>query len=154
MEQLANPGYVRPASPNPQGSPYHRQRDWGPVVTKLVDTGYPMAAAGPVRYRPVWSGDMVIGFLWASEEENALGYVARREARAAGNRARGWWIKEAAELARHGLSATEALRVRVGLSEDAKGGRLDEADEERIARSTQELKEISYGPWPPEGQGG
>lgn len=118
-------------------------RDWGPFVTKRVDTGYRVLARGEVLYRPVRMEGTIIGFLWASDAENARGYEPRPAAGPAAWRAESWWIDQAAEVAARGLTPVGALRERIGMPEDPVGGRLDSSDDELIIASTRDLRQIA-----------
>src|SRR5690625_2076186 len=87
----------------------------------------------------------VIGYLWASDSENARGYVPRPAAGAPAWRAEQWWIRHAVDAADRSLSPTQALRARIGLPEAPVGGRLDPEDEENTAVGRKGLERIAQG---------
>ncbi|WP_017613721.1 hypothetical protein [Nocardiopsis salina] len=148
LDQLLNPG-LEPEEDDLTKllqDPVHLYgRDWGPFVTKKVDTGYRILASGEVTYLPVRLGETVIGYLWASDAENARDYVPRPAAGAPAWRARRWWIRQAVDAAGRGLSPAQALRERIGLPEDPVGGRLDPTDKESIAAGRKGLEQIAQG---------
>ncbi|WP_239647094.1 DUF6177 family protein [Nocardiopsis salina] len=88
-------------------------REWGVFVATEVDAGYKIRADGEIIYRPVRKNEMIIGYLWASNSENARGYVPRPAAGAPAWQAEGWWIDQVAEAAGRGMTPVEALRERI-----------------------------------------
>lgn len=146
LDRILNPGYEPEKdtiSERVHDFLTSRGRDRGPFVTKRVDTGYRILARGEVLYRPVRMEGTLIGFLWASDAENARGYEPRPVAGPSAWRAESWWIDQAAEAAARGLTPAGALRERIGMPEDPVGGRLDSSDDELIAASTRELRQIA-----------
>ncbi|WP_017609807.1 hypothetical protein [Nocardiopsis xinjiangensis] len=120
-------------------------RDWGPLIMEKVETGYRIVAQSEITYLPVRLGGTVIGYLWASDNENARWYIPRPAAGPPAWRAERWWMRQAVDAAGRDLSPTQALRERIGLPEDPVGGRIDPADQERTAPSPDTLERIAQG---------
>lgn len=148
LDQLLNPG-IEPVEDDLtkllQDPEHLYGRDWGPLIMEKVETGYRIGTRSEITYLPVRLGETVIGYLWASDNENARGYVPRPAAGPPAWRAERWWIRQAVDAAGRALSPTQALRDRIGLPEDPVGGRLEPADEERTAAGRRGLEQIAQG---------
>lgn len=79
---------------------------------------YVLGAKGPVRYAVVTNMEGILGALFASDEEGAVGYVLRREQGPDAGNSSIFWIKLRRSLKERGFSPTQAL------AEMARHGRL------------------------------
>ncbi|GAA4234958.1 hypothetical protein GCM10022254_41070 [Actinomadura meridiana] len=70
----------------------------------------PQETAAPVRYLPVTVQGAVVGYLWASLDGLAAGYVNREPAGVAGEVAAGLWKMRLCDAHREGVPSLEALR--------------------------------------------
>ncbi|MES0836742.1 hypothetical protein [Nocardiopsis tropica] len=111
----------------------------------LVGRSYVPTTAGPVLYLPVHRDDRLIGYLWASETEEASDFQPLLPPDTAGNAARGWWTMEHVRLRGEGLTALEALRSCAGRVDDPHGGRVDADAPESRAPSLEELRALARG---------
>ncbi|ASU59012.1 MULTISPECIES: hypothetical protein [Nocardiopsis] len=111
----------------------------------LVGRSYAPTTAGPVLYLPVHRDGVLIGYLWASETEEAGDFQPLLPPDAAGNAARGWWTMEHVRLRGEGLTALEALRSCAGRVDDPQGGRVDADAPESRAESLEELRALARG---------
>jgi hypothetical protein len=80
--------------------------------------GYRRSADGEVQYVPVHGEHGVLGYLWASDAENAASFEPRDDADEAGYEAGLLWLERLGSAYGHGLSPSQALAELAGLSED------------------------------------
>lgn len=87
---------------------------------------YAPTTGGPVRYAPAVSGDgIVLGYVWASEAEDAAGFVERAAAGTVNaTNAAAVWRRRLARAHDRGLPALRALREWIG--EDPAAGHTPE----------------------------
>ncbi|MEU8345924.1 hypothetical protein AB0C74_29850 [Spirillospora sp. NPDC048832] len=115
LHQVVAPGYPPPEGPSVQdgrfedGTPVDRSQGFGPLVSVMPPT-YPELTAAAVRYLPVTLDGTVVGFVWASVDGRAAGYMARVPAGTAGEVAAGLWKLRLSEAHREGVPSLEALR--------------------------------------------
>ncbi|GAA1763743.1 hypothetical protein [Streptomonospora arabica] len=149
LRRLANPGHteapVPPAPPEPEyfpdGTPVDRSKGWGPLSPFRTDSpGYTMATDSAVRYVPAYRGDLLLGYLWVAESDDAAGFVPRVKARVDGHRAESRWISRMKEAESNGLSPFGMLRSWVGAEEDPNAGSIPADAEEQRAPNLGELK--------------
>ncbi|MUL43265.1 hypothetical protein FZ103_19190 [Streptomonospora sp. PA3] len=149
LRQLANPDHseppVPPAPPEPEffpdGTPTDRSKGWGPLGPFTTNgPGYKMATDSAVRYLPAYRGDVLLGYLWVAETDDAAGFVPRAKARADGHRAERRWIDRMREAESQGLPPSEMLRSWIGAEEDPKAGRLPSDAAEQRAESLDDLR--------------
>ncbi|MDT0328538.1 hypothetical protein [Nocardiopsis lambiniae] len=113
------------------------------LAPELVGRSYAPVAGGPVLYVPVQRDGGLIGYLWASETEEAGDFQPLLPPDVAGNIARGWWTMEHVRLRGEGLTALEALRSCAGRVDDPRGGRVDADTPESRAASLEELRALA-----------
>ena len=109
----------------------------------LVGRTYTSVTDGPVLYVPVTMGYVLIGYLWASEADDAADFQPLLPPDIEANIARGWWIMEHVRLHGEGLTPLEALRSCVGTVDDRHGGRVDADATESRAESLAKLRDIA-----------
>jgi hypothetical protein len=115
LHQVVAPGFPAPAGPSvqdgtfPDGTPADRAQGFGPLISALPAT-YPEETAAPVRYLPVTLQGTVVGYLWASVDGQAAGYMNRELAGVAGEVAAGLWKTRLSDAHREGVPSLEALR--------------------------------------------
>lgn len=150
LYEMTNPGSEPPpkiAGPEgflPDGTPLDRSKGWGDLSPfTLEKPGYSFLTDSAVRYLPVTKNGVVLGFLWASEIEDAADYQRRIPAGADGFRAGGLWVSRLDQCKQEGLPPLEALRRWVGEPEHPEYGGIAEDVEEREAPSLEALKEIA-----------
>lgn len=108
-------------APEPGRQPA-RLRHPGPsdeaLAPALVCRSYTPVTDGPVLYAPVTRGNALIGYLWASEADDASDFQPLLPPDVEANVARGWWTMEHVRLRGEGLTPLEALRSCVGTVDD------------------------------------
>ena len=115
LHQVVVPGHPAPAGPSVQdgrfedGTPADRSQGFGPLFSVLPPT-YPEQTAAPVRYLPVTLHGSVVGYVWASTDGAAAGYLNREPAGTAGEVAAGLWKLRLSDAHREGVPSLEALR--------------------------------------------
>jgi hypothetical protein len=115
LHQVVAPGYPVPAGPSVQdgrfedGTPADRSQGFGPLAGVLPPT-YPEQTSAPVRYLPVTLEGTVVGYVWASLDGGAAGYLNREPAGTAGEVAAGLWKLRLSDAHREGVPSLEALR--------------------------------------------
>jgi hypothetical protein len=150
LYEVANPGsesppeVAGPAGVFPDGTPLDRSKGWGDLSPFTLERpGYAFQTDTAVRYLPVTKGGTVLGYLWASETEDAADYQRRVPAGADGFRAGGLWISRLDRCKQEGLPPLEALRRWVGAPEDAQAGGIAADAQEQEAPSLDALKAIA-----------
>lgn len=148
LKEIANPGHVEPPLDEdeffPDGTPMDRSQGWedlSPFTLELA--AYEVLADGAIRYLPVTLGRKLLGYLWASDAENAAYFVERTAAGLDATLAMGPWIWRLREAKEEGLSPLQALRRWVGEPEDPDGGGIAADAKEREASSLQALEELA-----------
>lgn len=148
LEELANPGLVEPPFDDdeffPDGTPMNRSKGWGdlsPFTLKLA--AYRVQAEGAIRYLPVTRGRELLGYLWASDKENAAFFVKQTAAGIDATYAIGLWLSRLREAKQNGLSPLQALRRWVGEPEDSVGGCIAADAEEGEMSSVDALEELA-----------
>jgi hypothetical protein len=118
-------------------------RRWDSELSPIPGSrsSYSFLTGAPVLYRPVTRGGQVLGYLWASDSDNAADFVTRLDAGADGTYAKGRWIARLSEAYQKGLRPSEALRHWEGAPVDPVGGGV--VAEEHMAPSLQALKEVA-----------
>ncbi|MFG2017232.1 hypothetical protein [Actinomadura geliboluensis] len=115
LHQIVAPGHPAPEGPSVQdgrfedGTPADRSKGFGPLFSVLPPT-YPELTAAPVRYLPVTLDGTVVGFVWASVDGRAAGYLRREPAGTAGEVAAGLWKLRLSDAHREGVPSLQALR--------------------------------------------
>ncbi|MEV0775760.1 hypothetical protein ACIBLA_33585 [Streptomyces sp. NPDC050433] len=88
----------------------------------LEQTEYRSRTETAVHCYPVSLGGQVIGYLWASDTEDAADFWPRRGMGAVGFDAGGPWRKRLKEARDAGFTAWEAVQLWLGEPEDPRGG--------------------------------
>lgn len=94
---------------------------------KPVPDGVPRYAAtatGPVDVHVVRNDERVLGYLWASDVDDAADFVRRLEAGDSGGNAAVYWVKQLLETKRRGVAPTEALDLLAHELDGGQSGRL------------------------------
>ncbi|GAA3969156.1 hypothetical protein GCM10023085_59350 [Actinomadura viridis] len=112
--------------------------------------GYDGRTRLPVVRLPVMSGDRHLGYLWASVDDRAAGFLRRKEFREAFEPLLVWGerLQEAYE---EGLGAREAIRRWAGRPEDAVAGGVPADAAERVEAGLEDLYRLAdpdYEPSP------
>lgn len=149
LNELANPGHVEPPLDSdflPDGTPMDRSQGWEDLSPFSLDSSgyYPFLTESAVRYLPVTRRGEVLGYLWASETDDAAEYVERWAADADGFHAGGLWRSRLNQAKKEGMTPLEALRRWVGQPEDPEGGGIAADAMERGAQ-LQALQELADG---------
>jgi hypothetical protein len=105
--------------------------------------GYRSSTDTPVSYRPVTRGSEVLGYLWASNSDDAASYLRRAAAGADGLRAGALWRARLAEAKSEGLTPAQALRRWVGLPGYLEFGGIAADADESEAPSLAALRQIA-----------
>jgi hypothetical protein len=71
---------------------------------------WPWTTDGPVRYVAVHHGDLLLGYLWAAEDDQAAGFVPAASAGDAGDNAGVAWVGLLREAKASGLRPLDTLR--------------------------------------------
>ncbi len=113
--------------------PTGRPGDFGPLGPwTLEQTTYLACTDTGVRSLPVVLQGHVIGYLWASETEEAANYVGRGGTGAVGFDAGGPWHRRLEEAWNAGFSAWEAVQLWVGEPEDPVAGAIPDDAEDLV----------------------
>jgi hypothetical protein len=96
----------------------------------------------PVRLRRVLRRGAVMGYLWASETDDAAGFVARARAGDDGLNVSVAWVERLRSARAQGLGPLQALRRWVDAAEDPHAGRVDGA-EYSVGRLDELVREAS-----------
>ncbi|MEU8123216.1 hypothetical protein AB0C21_31270 [Spirillospora sp. NPDC049024] len=148
LHQVVAPGYPVPEGPSVQdgrfedGTPADRSQGFGPLFSVLPPT-YPDQAAGPVRYLPVVLQGTVVGYVWASVDGQAAGYLGREQAGTAGEVAAGLWRMRLSDAYQDGTSSLEALRRCALAPEDRLSGAVDRDVPEQELPGLDALRELA-----------
>ncbi|WP_051177979.1 hypothetical protein [Nocardia concava] len=112
----------------------------------------------PVFYFPVTLGDVLVGYLWGSQNGNSAGFFTKMDFGADRVKSAVYWNDRLEESYRMGLTAAEAIRYWVGRPEDPRFGGIVGDAEMGEARTIQELAlrlnpdhPIGDGPWVQDG---
>lgn len=109
------PGMRRPVWEDPRFEPVASR----PRYDRMTD--------GEVLYLPVrgWQDD-VLGFLWASVDGRAAGFVPRAAAGSAGLNAKAVWINRLLDARASGVTSVDALHQWIGEPGDDRSGLVPE----------------------------
>ncbi|MEU6580760.1 hypothetical protein [Nocardia sp. NPDC046763] len=112
----------------------------------------------PVFYLPVTLGDVLVGYLWGSQNGSSAGFFASFELGVNRVKTIVYWNDRLEETYRMGLTPIEAVRYWLGKPADPQFGGIAGDAEQREARTIQELalqlnpdKPIGEGPWVQDG---
>jgi hypothetical protein len=148
LYELTEPGVPAPQGPLvqdgrfPDGTPADRARGQGPPFSVLPAT-YPEGAAGPVRYLTVARRHTVLGYVWASEDGLAAGYVRRAAAGSAGEIAAGLWRLWLSRSFQARLSSLDAMRRCMAVPADEVAGFIGPGAEEMALPSLDALRDLA-----------
>lgn len=148
LHQVVAPGYPVPEGPSVQdgvfedGTPADRSQGFGPLFSALPST-YPQQTAGPVRYLPVTLEGTVVGYVWASADGQAAGYVNREPAGTAGEVAAGLWKMRLSDSQQEGVPSLEALRRCALAPEDRLSGVIGQGAPEQELPGLDALRELA-----------
>ena len=105
---------------------------------------YGHTASGPVRYVVIANQDGVIGYLWASDPDDAAGYEFRRSAGDVAANAGVPWYQRLREAKARGLSPSQALAELAAQPGDPVTGRIVPGSE-GAAPGLSAIKELAAG---------
>lgn len=148
LHEVVAPGFPAPAGPAiqdgkfPDGTPVDRSHGFGPLISTLPPT-YPEETAAPVRYLPVTVQGTVVGYLWASVDGQAAGYLNREPAGTAGEVAAGLWKLRLSDAHRKGVPSLDALRRCALAPEDRLSGIIGRDAQERELPGLDALRELA-----------
>ncbi|MFD4261655.1 hypothetical protein ACFWR9_29515 [Streptomyces sp. NPDC058534] len=124
--------------------PTGRPGDFGPLGPWTLElTNYLACTDTAVRCLPVVLRGLVIGYLWASESEDAAGYVGRAGTGAVGFDAGGRWRRRLKEARDAGFSAWEAVQLWVGEPEDSVGGAIPDDAQDLILPNSEAARGLA-----------
>lgn len=142
LEEMANPGHMEQDDEEYDEATRERSEGWDSLSPlTLRRPGYRFLSENPVRYLPVTRDGRLLGYLWASDTEDAADFVKRTAAGANGTHAQGRWIARLRQAKDLGLTPLQALHHWTS-DEDPVAGRIPPGAEERIAANVQELEEL------------
>lgn len=101
------------------------QEDMDFVVNDVVIRYRPMAS-GSIDYRAVRSEGQLLGFLWASDSEDAANFAENLSAGDQGRNAGVYWYQQLRQMKRDGHSPSHALSVLAESPGDSDFGRVEE----------------------------
>jgi hypothetical protein len=99
-----------------------------------------------IRYLPVVRGEDLLGYVWASEANDAVGYQPHLGAGPDGANARSLWMSRFDEARQDGFTPLRALRRWIGAGDDPQAGGIAADAEERQAPSPQALTDVATHP--------
>ncbi|WP_157955309.1 hypothetical protein [Streptomyces noursei] len=144
LMEIANPDDSSPVSSGkPDGKLSREQYPETLASLTLEQTGYPFLTDSPVRYLPVTLRGKVLGYLWASEEDDAADYEPRAAAAPAGLDAGLVWGPRLMQAWEEGLTPLQALRQYKGEPEHSEAGGIAADADERVAPTTESLEELA-----------
>jgi hypothetical protein len=148
LHQVVAPGYPVPEGPSVQdglyedGTPADRSQGFGPLFS-VPPPAYPEESAAPVRYLPVTLQGSVVGYVWASVDGQAAGYVNREPAGTAGEVAAGLWKMRLSDSHQEGVPSLEALRRCALAPEDRLSGVIGQGVPEQELPGLDALRELA-----------
>jgi hypothetical protein len=96
-----------------------------------------------IRYLPVTRGEDLLGYVWASEANDAVGYQRCIGAGTNGASASSLWMSRFDEARQEGFTPLRALRRWIGVDEDPQAGGIAPDAEEQQAPSPQTLADLA-----------
>ncbi|WP_405815218.1 hypothetical protein OG241_11915 [Streptomyces sp. NBC_01390] len=141
LEELTNPEHKEPSSEEENDdnsvvdeAMMDRSQGWEDLSPFTLERpGYAFLTDGPIRYLPVRRGRLLLGFLWASETDDAAYFIKRAGAGADGTYAEGRWISLLRRAKEEGLTPIQALHHWIGAPEDpVAGGIAADAVEQQL----------------------
>ena len=124
--------------------PFREWDDLSPFT--LEKTGYEFMTDSPIRYLAVTLGGDVLGYLWASETDDAADYLPRPDGGAVGLDAGYVWGPRLNRAHEEGLTPMELLLRWKGEPEHPEGGGILPHAEVRPAPSVDALEFIADSP--------
>ncbi|WP_157181174.1 hypothetical protein [Actinopolymorpha alba] len=131
----------------PDEATMDRSQGWEDLAPFTLERpGYAFLVDGAIRYLPVTRARILLGYLWASESEDAAFFVKRTGAGVDGFYAEGRWISRLRQAKGEGLTPLQALRRWRGEPEDPEAGGIaaDAVEQEAPALRTLELLADSH----------
>ncbi|AYF77075.1 hypothetical protein D7D52_28355 [Nocardia yunnanensis] len=118
----------------PSGSPEERSEGFGAIAPVPTPT-YPDETTSAVIYLPVSLKGVIVGYVWASTNDDAAGYIPRAAVGQAGVVAGGLWRSRLIDARMAGLSALDAARRCRSLPANAPGtfGLIDPIPEQQAS---------------------
>ncbi|WP_143831776.1 hypothetical protein [Nocardiopsis sp. CNR-923] len=98
---------------------------------------------GALVYVPVRKSDVVIGYLWASEDGKAANFLNIESVGVESINAKGAWIRRLLEAKERGLTSVQALEAWIGSPEDERAGCIPEDASRVRLGGLQELMDIA-----------
>ncbi|MFJ2203301.1 hypothetical protein [Streptomyces violaceusniger] len=144
LRGIINPGYVKPTVDI--GPPEHERHPDELSPLTLEKTGYPFLTESAVRYLPVTLEGVVLGYLWASEADDAADYEPCAAAAPAGLDAGLVWGPRLMRAWGEGLTPLQVLCRWKGEPEHPDAGGIAADAEERVMPSTDALEELARQP--------
>jgi hypothetical protein len=139
LSEFINPGYTDPGVESP---PEHGS-DWGGLSPFNVGLIYRPSTNGEIRYLPVIRDGVVLGYLWAAENDDAAYYIERKDAGTAGVNGGAPWISRLRQAKADGLAPLQAVRQWVGAPEDPIGGTIPTDVVEARAGGSDDLRRLA-----------
>ncbi|MFI7101154.1 hypothetical protein ACIBK8_17490 [Streptomyces sp. NPDC050161] len=144
LQEIVNPDYINPASDAKRPENVRDQDTLSPLT--LENTGYSFLTESTVRYLPVTLDGAILGYLWASEVDDAADYEPRAAAAPAGLDAGLVWGPRLMQAWQEGLTPLQALRRWKGEAEHPEAGGITADAEERVAPTAEALEELARQP--------
>ena len=118
--------------------------DFGPLSPWTLElTTYRACTDTAVRCLPVVLDGHVVGYVWASETEDAAGYVGRGRTGKVGWDAGGPWNRRLQKAWDAGFTAWEAVQLWIGEPEDSVGGAIPDDAEEMVLPDSQAARYLA-----------
>ncbi len=145
LDELTNPERLKRQVKTTRRRPTRELVDEWEGISPSDYPGYSYVTDTAVRYLPVTRGGRVLGYLWASETDEAACYLQKMNTGMEGYKAGELWEERLIEAKEEGLTPLQALRRWVGETEDSEAGGIAVDAEERVAPSLHTLERIAYG---------
>ncbi|MCY9784112.1 hypothetical protein KIK06_09425 [Nocardiopsis sp. EMB25] len=99
---------------------------WDDLQLERLDSGprFDRWSDGVLIYAPVYKKEILLGYLWASEDGTAANFLNRDSVGAEGRNAKGAWVRRLLESKGRGLTSVQALEAWVGSTEDERAGHI------------------------------
>jgi hypothetical protein len=144
LRAIVNPGCVRPAVDIGPPEQERHPDELSPFTLEKV--GYPFLSESAVRCLPVTLKGVVLGYLWASEADDAADYEPCAAAAPAGLDAGLVWGPRLMRAWEEGLTPLQVLRRWKGEPEHPEAGGIAADAEERVVPSADALEELARQP--------
>lgn len=129
--------------PHSENSPAPRTQEDLDFVIVNEDRHYRSMASGPINFRAVRGAGGLLGYLWASDQEDAAGFTSTPAAGDEGRNAAVFWYQQLRQMRRDGHSPSQALGMLAGLSTHPSVGNADRQHGQAVSLGSLKVRQAS-----------